>query len=414
MASKKKVLSRRDFINRGAGMASLGFLGLAGKKLGSKELITSKTVKKGKINYRQLGKTGIKIPVVNMGVMNSENPELVRKSYEIGVRYFDTAAHYQRGKNEQIVGGVIKELNARDKVIIGTKIYIPHSQRGEMSSEQKKEFFLNEANECLKRLQTDYIDILMIHNVQKLEYLNDPGIIEALNTIKKSGKTRFIGFSTHNYSTMPELINSAAETGRFDVIETAFNYSMFDYNLHINAMKKAYSNGIGFLAMKTQCMQPWYKPSENSVKRKYYEGKINHPALLKWVLSHDFITSAIPGYTNFEQMEEDFSVVYDLRLTPEEKKYLEDRNIKLSLLSVCKQCGKCETTCPKGVMVPELIRTHMYAASYNNFFKARQTLDDIPEDKGIKNCLECNECSAKCAYRVNIPRRIEELKLIYG
>ena len=115
---------------------------------------------KGDIIYRTLGSTGIKLPIVNMGVMNAFNPELVKKSYEIGVRHFDTAAYYQRGLNEKMVGKVIKELNVRDKVVIATKVYIPPEQR-KISSNQAKDFFLKTAEESLKRLQTDYIDILL-------------------------------------------------------------------------------------------------------------------------------------------------------------------------------------------------------------------------------------------------------------
>src|ERR1700757_1143298 len=70
---------------------------------------------------RTLGKTGLTLPVVSMGVMNADVPGLLRRAYELGMRHFDTAAVYQNGRNEEMVGRVIKEMGVRDKVVISTK-----------------------------------------------------------------------------------------------------------------------------------------------------------------------------------------------------------------------------------------------------------------------------------------------------
>jgi len=122
---------------------------------------------------------------------------------------------------------------------------------------------------------------------------------------------------------------------------------------------------------------------------------------------------AIPGYTNFQQMEEDFSVAYDLEYTKEEKKFLEDRKAKLAISGYCQQCSRCLPTCPNGVDIPALMRTHMYAACYSNFYQARDTLDEIPRGKSIQICRSCKTCVARCVNSVNIARRIDELKMIY-
>ena len=77
---------------------------------------------KDKIIFREPGKTGIRLPVINMGLMNADNPTILKKAYEAGIRHFDTAWGYQNGRNEIMVGNVIKEPEVRDKVIIATKI----------------------------------------------------------------------------------------------------------------------------------------------------------------------------------------------------------------------------------------------------------------------------------------------------
>jgi len=413
MDSRKNACSRREFLSKSvSGMAGAGLLGSSGKALLSydQEKLSQESNKKKEIIYRTLGKTGIRIPIVNMGVMNAFDSALVKRSYEIGVRHFDTAAWYGRGRSEESVGNAIKDLNVRDKVIIGTKIYIPLQQRN-ITPEQTKETYLRIANESLQRLQTDYVDILYSHVVQDIDWLNNPGILEALQLLKKQGKARFIGFSTHQ--NMAECIRQAAKDGYYDVILTAFNYAMGDDKLIMNALKNAHAKGIGLIAMKTLCTQYHYRQYVPEAKLHYFKGKIIHTAVLKWALRNDFIATAIPGYRNFQQMEEDFSVAYDLEYTPEEKRFLEDREVKLSL-GYCRQCQQCLSTCPKGVDIPTLMRTHMYAACYSNFYQARDTLDEIPGGKGLDACVSCETCRAHCVNRVDIGKRIEELKTIYA
>jgi len=163
-----------------------------------------------------------------------------------------------------------------------------------MSPEQAKETYLKIADESLKRLQTDYVDILYSHVVESIDWLNNPGILEAFKLLKEQKKARFIGFSTHQ--NMAECINEAVRTDFYDIILTAFNYAMADDENLINALKNADSNGIGLMAMKTQCSQYWYREYVPEGKREYYKGRILHTAVLKWALRNDFITTlaAIP------------------------------------------------------------------------------------------------------------------------
>jgi predicted aldo/keto reductase-like oxidoreductase len=411
MRKKDEEYSRREFLSRAiTGVATAGILSASGSTLFSSDNEKPVAPSEKEIIYRTLGKTGIRMPVVNMGVMNSLNSVLVKKAYEDGIRLFDTAAWYMRGENEKMLGKLFKEMNVRDNVIIATKVYIPHEQRN-MDPRKAKEQYLKIAEESLQRLQTGYIDILYSHSVSDLQWLNNPGIIEALKLLKKQQKVRYIGFSTHN--NMAECINDAVKSDVYDVIETAFNYSMCKYDQLITALKQAYEKGIGLIAMKTQCRQSWYNEQLPQDSQQYFKGTILHTAILKWVLQHEFITSAIPGVTNFKELEEDFSVAFDLHYTEEEKKFLEDREVKLLMGKNCRQCGRCENTCPNGVDIPALMRVHMYAVCYHNFYQAKDTFLEIPPEKGLKICSSCETCTAKCVNLVNIRSRIKELKLIY-
>jgi len=111
--------------------------------------------------YNTLGKTGIKVPDVSCGAISFFEPNVLRYAYELGVTYFDTAEGYMRTKSETFIGQALKEV--RDK-----------------------------------RMQTDYVDIAMIHQANDLALLENEEIQAAYSQMKKEGKIRFTGFSTHN------------------------------------------------------------------------------------------------------------------------------------------------------------------------------------------------------------------------
>jgi uncharacterized protein len=402
----EKTYDRRKFIS--SALAGIGAAGLAGAgRLTASPKANPAAAAGGELITRVLGKTGFRVPIVNFGVMNADNPALVRRAYELGMRLYDTAAHYQRGRNEEMVGTVLKELGVRDQVVIATKVFLPHPQRG-IPESQVRDYYLKTAEDSLRRLGTDHVDILHSHNVDNVEYLNHPGILEALRLLKKQGKTRFIGFSTHKG--MTECLNDAAKSGIYDAVLTTFNYSHYDDAALRQALERAAGAGIGLIAMKTQCHSDWYQQALPPQLQAFYRPPLIHPALLKWALRHEFIACAVPGVTTFDQMDENFACARSLDLSTDEKKFLEDRGVKLAMAAVCRRCDACLASCPRGADVPELLRAQMYAFSYGNPLQARDTLESIPASRGIKSCGDCVRCVAVCANRVDIARRIADLK----
>ncbi|MEW6367244.1 MAG: aldo/keto reductase [Acidobacteriota bacterium] len=402
---------RREFLKSNfLGAISLGLLGSTA--LG--EETSAAKAPPGPVIHRTLGRTGIKLPVVSMGVMNaSGNAALVKAAFEKGIRHFDTAASYGRGRNEIMLGAVFKELQARDEVCIATKMPgIPRSVIAQMDVERVCDYCLDQIAGCLQRLQTDHVEMIYIHDVSDPAYLVDPGSRKALEIAKREKKARWVGFSTH--SKMIDCLNAASRDGFFDVVLSSFNYSMSENTAYMKALETAAAKGIGLIAMKTQCKQPWYREPEYESGDQFYQGNIVHTALLKWVLRHEFITTAIPGFTTFQELDEDFSVAGNLEYTPNEERFLKDRNVRIAMKSVCQQCGQCVATCSGRADIPTLMRSHMYAACYSNFQQARATLDEIPAGRGLSSCSSCDTCTARCANRVDIARRLDELKVIFA
>jgi aryl-alcohol dehydrogenase-like predicted oxidoreductase len=409
MSAPKQGLSRRAFIRKTVGVATAAH---AAGWIRPAEGRTARPApdQAGPVLTRRLGRTGLTLPIVSMGVMNADNPELVRKACEVGIRHFDTAGGYARGRNEQMVGRVLGDLGVRDRAVIATKVYIPGERRRSLSAGALKDEFVRMAEESLARLQTNAVDILYIHDVNSPEDIGRPGFREALADLKKRGKIRFAGFSTHEG--MTECLEAARRDGFYDVILTAFNYALAEDRALLGALEGAAAAGIGLIAMKTQCAQDWYKDGLPREQQKFYEVPILHTAVLKWALRHDFLSTAVPGFTTFDQLDTDWPVARGLDYTPEEAAFL--KTTPPAALATCVRCGACRPSCPRGADVPALMRARMYAAVYANFGQCRQTLDAIPRDKGLARCLSCGDCRAACVRRVDIGRRIGDLIELFG
>ncbi len=407
MKFKIEKMTRREFIERSViGLAGVGFgTSAAGDYRGWPD--PHQEQRSGQVPIkRPLGNTGIRLPIVSLGVMNADNPDLVRRAFDLGIRHFDTAHGYQRGRNEEMIGRVLNELGAREKVIIATKAMTPR-ERAMKSAGQIKQDFIRAAEESLRRLKSDYVDLLYAHDISSAKDVSHPGLVEALALLKEQKKARWVGFSTH--SSMASCLEEACRLKFYDVVLTSFNYALSDDEELLASLKKAKESGIGLIAMKTQCSQYWYRDSLPKSKQHYYEGTILHSALLKWVLRHDWITSAVPGCTTFAQLEADWQVAFDLAYSEEEEKFLRDRKVKLSL-AYCVQCSQCIPTCPAAVHIPSLMRAHMYLTCYSNPGLTSQALKEMSPGKDFRVCLACDSCRAVCGRGLPLARRVEELK----
>jgi predicted aldo/keto reductase-like oxidoreductase len=400
---------RRKFLKNATGLIATGLV--AKSAFGSAPVKLYQPAPGKEMIYRILGRTGVKIPIVSMGVMNSNNPNLLKAGWSMGIRHFDTAWIYQGGNNEKMVGSVLKELNVeRDEVLITTKIVIDRHLWQEGESGNRKKQLLDRFNQSLERLQMDYVDILMLHDVNSVEQILDTGIKEAMQELKSQGRIKYPAFSTHVF--WPDILRKAADDGFYDVVLISMNYSMANDEASMTAMKYAAEKGIGLIAMKTQCQQSWYKQNLPADTQKYYEGSLMHSALLKWVLNLKEFATAVPGFTTFEQLEADIRVAYDLNYSQDEINFLEDHNVKLAIQSVCRFCGRCKPGCPHGVDIPSLMRTHMYSESYGNTNLTLSTLRGIEKGAGLEICRNCDECVAECVNQVQIAERVGELKQI--
>ncbi len=267
---------------------------------------------------------------------------------------------------------------------------------------------LKQIDESLERLQMDYVDILYVHNLEGKGLVENEAVLGTMREIKKSGKARFTGVTSHR--NMAEVLNAATDSKFYDVVLAAINFKLADNRELLAAIDRAAKEGLGVIAMKTQAGGR-YVPLPPGVSD--YSSTVVNKASLKWVLNNTPVTTAIPGYTTFEHMKEDFSVAYGLEYEEKEKCLLDECKVDVGY-GFCDQCDMCRNDCPAGADVATLMRTHMYASQYSNFDRARSALEEIPAGKGLDACASCGECTVRCHRSVDVAGRIADLKLIYA
>jgi len=413
MGKNKKNITRREFIEKSSiGLAAFGSFYplnvMTGKRI-------FRSYRPEDMITRPLGKTGIRVPVVSLGVMNADNPNVVQHAIDKGIILLDTAYGYQRGKNEEMIGNVLKKNGKRKDIIIISKIPSAGRRRrggdtSQVSPEAIKKDFIDKFNESLKRLQTDYIDIQCQHGVSTKEMVHSEPIKDALSQLKKEGKIRFPAFSTH--SNQAEVIDEAGKGKFYEVIVTSQNIIDSNKEGIKEACARATEAGIGIVAMKTQC-GGYLDRNEARRKRVKPTKPVNHKACLRWVMQDENIATSIPGCTAFDQIDELMEVAYDLKMTDDEKGFIEKAG-EMSSAFYCSGCENCKGTCPKNVDVPTIMRTFMYTFAYKNAEHAHITYNDIPEEHNLSNCDECEECTVKCINGLKASENLSIMKEVFA
>jgi len=404
MSRNKSTLERRDFLKLGgAGIAasalSAGCATVAAERKPpapvAQVAAPDPATKPVGPPRRILGRTGIEVPVVSMGVMNADNPNLVRAALDGGMVLLDTAHGYQDGRNEEMLGTVLP-ARKRDSFVLCTKVYLSTLDRktGLFSPETRGEEIEEKLAISLGRLGLDHVDILYLHCQSQRESVLLEPVLRALDKVKKAGLTQFVGVSTHKNE--PEVIRAAVESKLYDVVLTSYNFRQ-DHHLEVQkAIGEAAAAGLGVVAMKTQAGIYWDKEKTKTINMK---------AALKWALRDANVHTAIPGFTTLEQLQSDLEVLHDPALSPEDNLSLEEPQKVAGLF--CQGCEQCLSPCAEHLPIPDLMRSYMYGHAYRNREAAQSLL--LALDLPPSPCSDCRTCPVVCAKGFDVRERIRDI-----
>jgi len=388
-----KIMNRRNFMKSTLGSVA-GFPLLASGVLKQEEKVEEKGGKKRKFIYRTLGKTGIKLPVISMGGMYAIDPALFRAALDSGINHLETAHMHMAGKNEEMIGEVIKG-RPRDSYFISTKIPFPQNKiTGALSPEAKEETFSKMVDISLKRLGLDYVDFLCFHGGMSRQMVLHETVLKAMEKAKKDGKVRFVGVSTHRNE--PEVIQACIDSKFYDFVMPSYNFKQRHYLEVREAIARAAQAGLGIVAMKVM---------GGTGARSDILRPINASAALKWVLQDPNLHTIVCGFTTFDQMNIDLAVMEDLSIKDSEKDYLQKEASIPGFY--CQGCGQCVKRCTAKLPIPDLMRAYMYTYGYRRPSIGKELVVSLGLPSHV--CEDCGTCPVKCSIGFDVSRKIRDV-----
>lgn len=427
---KKNKVSRRNFVKTtvaGAIGASIPFntVNAASRFSGKQEDLKIK-------DFRTLGRTGFKVSDISFGAGQLSNANVLEQALNLGINYIDTAEHYVRGRSEKTIGEVLKNRN-RKSVFLTTKLNLIRG--GNKAEEIRNRFY-----ECLERLQTDYVDCLMIHMTSEIEQVKSEAFHLVADELKADGKVRFLGLSNHGMEfnlagqikdPMEKVIMAAVDDGRFDVALFVYNFIQKDQGERIIKACKKKDVGVtlmkvdpvnmysGILQNMNDMKESGREPSEeyaklvrdfgnfikgaDEFKNKYglKSEKELKEAAIKFVLTNKDVHCVCPSINNFEDLDA-FVSLSGTNLTPTGTAMLDDYNNFMGNYYCRHACGICESSCPDKVPVNTIMRYNHYFEAFGREKHAMTKYAALKSNNGL-NCTDCSGvCEIKCPYNVPV------------
>lgn len=293
---------------------------------------------------------------------------ILQKAYDNGINFFDTANAYS--DSEEKIGYSLSDV--RHNIIIATK-----------SGASDKKTLLEHIQLSLKRMKTDYIDLLQLHNPATLPNPDDPdslygGLIEA----QKKGWIRFIGITNHRLGVAKQAVLS----DKYDTLQ--FPFSSLASEKEISLSKLANEHDMGFIAMKGLS-----------------GGLITNAATtFSFIKQYNYVVP-IWGIQREKELDEFIELEKNPPAYDEKMKALIQKDRDELIGNFCRGCGYCQP-CPKNIEIPTVARMSLLLR--RSPYKQWLTDDNREMMLKINECIECNSCSKKCPYGLETPKLIKE------
>lgn len=321
-----------------------------------------------------LGNTGITVEKNSFGALpiqrisKDEAVRLLRKAYDHGVTFYDTARYYT--DSEEKVGEAFHGM--REKVFIATK-----------TGAADAESFWKELHISLEKLQTDYIDIYQFHNPAFCPRPGDgTGLYEAMLEAREKGMIRHIGITNHRLNVAHEAI----ESGLYETLQFPFCYLATEKDIAlVEECKKA---GMGFIAMKALS-----------------GGLITNSAAAYAFLAQYDNVLPIWGVQREGELDEFLSYIDNPPAMNEELAAVIAKDRTELLGDFCRGCGYC-MPCPVGIEINNCARMSLMIRRAPS--AAQLTKEMQAKMKKIEECLHCGKCKSKCPYGLDTPALLQK------
>ncbi|MCP4760422.1 MAG: aldo/keto reductase [archaeon] len=350
-----------------------------------------------------------------------ESIRIIRHGIDLGINYVDNAWFYHLGKSEKILGQALQD-GYREKVKLVTKL--------PMILVRKTEDFYRYLDEQIKKLQTDYIDVYLLHSMNKKQFekMKELNLIEKLEEAKASGKIKYIGFSFHD--TLP-VFKEIIDYYDWDVCQIQHNYMDTGIQATSEGLKYAADKGIGVIIMEPVKGGKLANPLPEVMERMNNDAPTKRKPVdwaLQFLWNKPEVGVVLSGMSSQVQVDEncvsaDKSGINSL--SSEETTFLSEiaEIFRKKILVQCTACQYC-MPCPSGVNIPENFavlndvsyrnENWMSKRKYKRLVKSKNLVNKKKPNGNASLCINCKQCVEKCPQSIDIPAELEKVDAILG
>jgi predicted aldo/keto reductase-like oxidoreductase len=357
-----------------------------------------------------LGFGAMRLPVIDRKAANIDEPlarSMIRYAVDHGVNYIDTAYPYHEGQSEPCVGRVLKDDGYRDRVKLATKMLC--------RIVQSPADFDRLLNDQLRRLQTDRIDVYLLHHLNHVIWPNmrAMGILEWAEGAIADGRIGCLGFSFHD--DLPTFKKIVDDYDNWTMCQIQHNYMDIDCQAGSEGLQYAADRGLAVVVMEPLRGGKLTQEPPERVKQLLAKAPRQRSLAewaLQWIWDQPGISLALSGMTAMQHVEENVACAERSAgnaLTKEELEILDQiREIyKESSPIACTKCQYC-MPCPNGVNISRIFELYNEAFMYNDLRTPRLFYSLLLSDEQGDQCTECGECQELCPQEVEIPEWLKK------
>ena len=380
--------------------------------------------------YNKLGKTNLEVSRLGFGTMRlptkdsndniveDEASKMLEYGIENGINIIDTAYPYHSatldgsGNSETFVGKFLKENSYREDILLSTK-----SPSWAIEEKQDFDFYLDEQ---LKKLQTDYIDIYLLHSLtvpdwEKVQNLN---VLDFLDDCLSSGRVKHVGFSSH--IEVDYLIEILDEYPKWEVVMTQMNYLDEYYQSGVMGLDYLKEVNVGSVIMEPLRGGRLVQNIPPEIQKLWDSAEVKRTPVewaMQYLWNRDDVDCVFSGMTSLEQVKQNVKIASTEDIISENDQELireVARTYRTFLGNSCTRCGYC-MPCPHGVDIINCLTEYNIAHMMQNpKASAMQYFSLIDDDSRADSCVDCKECIPYCTQMLDIPAELQKVYEYFG
>lgn len=357
------------------------------------------------MEYRTLPHGGEKISVIGLGSGSISGTEqemtaVLETALENGINYFDMAP-----SEKEPFAAYGRAFSGRREQVITQMHFGAVYKSGKYGWTRQLDEIREQFEWELRLLKTDYTDMGLIHctdDVEDLEKIMSDGLWDYMKELKKEGKIRHLGFSSHN----PKIARRILDTGLVDMmmfsINPAYDYRKGDYAVGEVAERAALYRECERMGVGISVMKPFAGGQLLDARTSLFKRALTHEQCFQYALDRPAVMTVLPGVRNMEDLKT--ALVY-VTATPEEKDYsVISAFTPQDAEGICVYCNHCQP-CPKGLDVGLINKYYDLALAGDEMAAGHYRKLSLCAN----DCVKCGHCEKRCPFHVKQEQRMEEI-----